>query len=270
MNRKAVFSTIVLTLSVAMLTGCTANTPEPTPTKTSSSKPAPTKTATPTPTPTSTPSPSASPTQKPTTKPAPAPVPAPAPEPAPIKTTVVEIGADELRFENLGGKTLQSFNYEDTPVKAIAALTDLYGFEPKTEYTGNQVCYGELNIYKWDNMRISFYTSTQDPNQTESFFAGTSEPNQNYERVIQAPNGVQVGFSYWDYVNKNPNLLHEESKAEYPYGSGKIQEWAQAMAEPTAKPLPEGNDMNASGSIYSAENGTVKSIGAPQYLYGDC
>lgn len=264
MNRKAVFSTIVLTLSVAMLTGCTANTPEPTPTKTSSSKPAPTKTATPTPTPTptSTPSPSVPPTQQP--------APVPAPEPAPIKTTVVEIGADELRFENLGGKTLQSFSYEDTPVKAIAALTDLYGFEPKTEYTGNQVCYGELNIYKWDNMRISFYTSTQDPNQTDSFSAGTSEPNQNYERVIQAPNGVQVGFSYWDYVNKNPSLLHEESKAEYPYGSGKIQEWAKAIAEPTAKLLPDMNDRNASGSIYSGENGVVDSIGAPQYLYGDC
>jgi hypothetical protein len=262
----------IMLASFMLLTGCTSGG-ETQPTRSPSSTPKPVASGEPTPgktTPgTTKPSPSPTSQPTPTTKPAPAPAPAPEPTKPTIKTTVVEIGADELRFENLSGQTLQSFSYygQGSPIPAIAATTKLYGYEPKVVYTGEDPCFGYTNVYTWDNFVISFVTETKDPAQVDRFVAGTSKPNQNYDRVVQAPNGAQITFNYKKYVQANPSLPHTENKSEYPAGT--FVEYQKAIAELSQKFTPEqGGD--AAGTIYGGEDDKIKFISAPGYLYGDC
>lgn len=277
MKKKAFARVLVTVIGVTLLAGCTSGETNPKPTTTPTSKPS--ASSTPKPSATSTPSPTA--TSTPPVAPSPTKEPAPAPTTKPtINTTVVEIGADELRFEKISGTVLNRYAYDGpgATVAAIEGATKLYGKAPKISYTGDDlVCYGQLNTYAWDNFRISFYTITRDPSQAENgFMASSNGPNENYERVVQTPNGAQVTFSYSKYVAKNPSFPHEESKAEYPYGSGIINEWATALAEPTSKPmpegevLPEGETVYAAGAVYSAENDKITSLFAPGYVYGDC
>ena len=223
-------------------------TATPTPSATQSSKPAPTQSASSSPTKAPVAAPTTQP--KPTTKPA-------------VKTTVIVIGADDLRIENLSGQVLQKFPYKGkaSPVAVIDGLTKIYGKAPKVQYTPPNTCGGDTNTYTWDNMTVYFVTATKDPKQTDLFFANTHTPNLNYERVVQAPNGAQVGMSYSKYIAKNPKLPHQESKID----DGTV--YQQAVAELSAQAVQYDDP---SGSLYGGENDKIKFITAPGSLYGDC
>ena len=86
MNNKKVIRSSAFIVGLLILTGCSSASPQPTPTPTKSNS------STPKPTASSTPE-----APKPSNEPV-APV-----EPDPIKTTVVVIGADNLRLEKLSG-----------------------------------------------------------------------------------------------------------------------------------------------------------------------
>lgn len=258
MNVRKVAPFVAGMIGLGILAGCSSASP----TVTATPKPSSTATSSPTASPSksATPAPSVAPSEQPTSKPAPT-------EKPTVKTTVVVIGADELRLENLSGKVLAEYPYEGqaSPVAAIDGLTKLYGKEPVIKYTPPTMCSGDINSYEWDNIRVSFDTPTKDPNQVSQYIAYTNAANQNYERVVQAPNGVQIGFSYNEYVAKNPDLPHQESTiAEYE------TTYQSAIAESSSLERYGAEDDKATGVIYSGENDVVKVISAPQYLYGDC
>jgi hypothetical protein len=269
MQTKRIAQITAIIGTVGLLMGCSSGneglviypTADPTATKT------PTRTQSPTPSATqsSTPAPSKSASSSPNKAPGSGSTNQPKPTTKPmVKTTVIVIGADDLRIENLSGKVLQKFPYntKEAPVAAIDALTKIYGKAPKVSYTPPATCGGDTNSYTWDNMTIYFITPTKDPKQVEIFFANTHTPNQNYERVVQAPNGAQVGMSYSKYIAKNPKLPHQESKVEN-------TEYQQAVAELSYNSNADDPE-SASGVLYGGENDKIKFITAPGSLYGDC
>lgn len=246
MHNKKLIKILVLTISMTLLTACTSvpTTPRGIATSTDS----PTATSTPAPTITILPQPTAT----------------PSPEPETIKTTVVVIGADELRLENLSGNILDSFPYkaEDSPVAVIAGLNKLYGKKAVITYSGEETCWYHMNTYQWDNMKIDFQSETHDPASSDSFYASTNQVNENYERVVQAPNGAQISFSYSKLVAANPELPHRESEyAGVTYGT--------MIGELTANPIDD-SPYNIAGVLVHARNDTVTALSAPSFLEGDC
>lgn len=267
MQTKRIAQITAIIGTVGLLMGCSSGneglvnypTADPTATKT----PARTQSPTPSATQSSTPAPSQSASSSPTKAPDAGSTAQPKPTTKPtVKTTVVVIGADEIRIENLSGQVLQKYPYKGKApaVAAIDGLTKLYGKAPKVNYTPPNVCGGDTNTYTWDNMTIYFITPTKDPTQTDMFFANTHTPNQNYERVVQAPNGAQIGMSYSKYVAKNPKLPHQETK-------GEDTEYQQAVAELSAQAVQYDDP---SGVLYGGENNRINFITAPGSLYGDC
>jgi hypothetical protein len=264
MKKRAVQFTI-LAVSVSLLAGCTSSGPvtSPSPTKTPSSSPSakPTPSATATADGTAT----ASPTVAPTTKPG----------PDPVKTTVIEIGADELRIEDIAGNVMNAFPYEgDSTDEAVAALTSLYGKEPTKRYTGDQTCDYQNNVYTWDNLVLRFQASSQNVNDAERFVVTTNGANQNYERVVQAPNGAQVTQSLEKFHKEFPNLAYSiGGEYEGVTYSGMIGEPSQRVGETAGEYQVENitpADANTFGVVISAENDKIGAIYAPGGLIGDC
>ena len=269
----------LLVLSASILAGCsstatTVATPSPSPTR-SASTPSPSATPEPTKTPTGSPTAPAKPSPSPTAKPAPQPSQKPQPKPEPVKTVVVEIGADELRIEDISGGLKNSFPYEgDSADEAIAALTSLYGKEPKTLYTGDDICNYQNNVYSWDNMNLSFQAASQSVADAERFLVFTNSANQNYERVVQAPNGAQVGLSLKRFHAASPGLAYSPG-IDYEgvsYGSmiGEPSKITVQSASNSGDPALLPADANAVGTVIFATNDTIKSIHAPGSLVGDC
>jgi hypothetical protein len=243
-NRK-VFKILVLVLSAALLTSCTPASVELKPTTVPTSIPAVTSSS-------------------PAVKPLESPAPELTPEPEIIKTTVVVIGADELRFENLSGDVLASFPYSaaDAPAAAISNLTELYGKEAIVTYSGENTCWYHMNTYQWDNFKLDFQSETNDPTSSDSFFASTNTVNENYERVVQAPNGAQVSFPYSKFLKQDPELPHHESEYEgVLYGAmiGELTEFPyDALQE------------NLAGVLITSKNDSVTAIFSPSHLESDC
>lgn len=245
MRKNSALKFILATSTILVLAGCSNSAPNPTPTQNVS--PETTKTATP----------------KPSSTPTPTETVTPTPEPEPIKTTVITIGADSLKIGNLKGEIKQEFPYETTQsaVPAIAALTELYGKEPIIEYSGDDVCWYQMNTYNWDNMAIAFPTPTKNPNDANWFTARTVQPNGNYERVVQAPNGAQIGFSFQEYRQKNPEL---------PFNDGFTPEdtFKKMLAEVSSK--SSSNPEEIEGTLIVSDNDKIEFIGAPNFLNENC
>jgi hypothetical protein len=266
----------VVALSSILLTGCSSSsnpTPTSSATKTpSTSKPAPTQSSSPTPTETSTPTVTPTPTSAPSTTPStptntkPA-TPSAAPKPA-VPTTVVVIGADDLRFEKLNGTVLKSFPYNQSPAAAVAALNELYGKQPDAKhFSTEEMCSYQFNTWAWDNMSITFTSGTKDPATAKSFFVTSAKPNQNYERVVETPNEIQVGNSWKVALQKTPNAVQADPVS---YNGHTYQ---SLVADVTTDPAYGKTDPatgNIAGTIVHGDNGTVKSITSPFSLYGDC
>jgi hypothetical protein len=263
--KKRTAQAVILTLSIGLLAGCTSSAPvekptRSTPSSSQSAKPVPSEA------PTATATPSASPSAAPSV----------APKPDPVKTTVIQIGADELRIEDLSGNVKNSFSYEGGSTdEAVAALTSLYGKEPTKRYTGTeQICDYQMNVYVWDNLTMRFQGESQNPNDAEFFMMNTTTANQNYERIVQAPNGAQVGQSLEKFHKASPELAFSKG-SEY---EGKV--YAAMVGEPSKRynePASEFGgesitpaDANSAGVIVFAENDKINSITAPYSLIGDC
>lgn len=272
MKRVPFIAITVVALSSILLAGCSSS-PNPTPSETkapSISKPAPTQTTQPKPTPTetstpsSTPKPTTSPSTPATTKPA---TPTVTPKPT-VKTTVVVIGADTLRFENLNGTVLKSFPYNQSPAPAVTALNELYGKQPDTKhYSTEEMCSYQFNTWAWDNMSITFTSGTKDPATAKSFYVSTAKPNQNYERVVETPNEIQVGNTWKVALQKAPNAVQSDPVS---YNGHTYQ---SLVAEVTTDPSYGKTDPasgNIAGTLVHGDNGTVSSITSPFSLYGDC
>ena len=242
MNRKRFVRSSAVIVSFLLLAGCSSTSPEPKPTPTKSNS--------------STPKPSTTPTPE-----IPEPTKAPV-EPDPIKTTVVVIGADNLRLEKLSGEVIASYAYDtaDAPVAAIEKMNELYGKTAEMEYSGEDTCWYQMNTYTWDNLKISFQTDTKDPSNSDYFIAHSEDVNENYERVVQAPNGAQISFSFAEYKAKNPELPVSET-FEY---EGKRYE--TMLGEVSALYPAEYQN----GVMVSATNDRIDKLYAPGSLVGDC
>jgi hypothetical protein len=267
MKSKRAVHALVLMVSVGLLAGCTsAPTPVPSGTKSATPKPSSSASASPS----ATPSTSAEPTTPGSA--------VPTPKPDPVKTTVVQLGADELRLENLSGEVLGSFPYDtqDAPVAAIDALTKLYGKEPAKRYTGEQMCDYQTNVYTWDNLTLRFQAESQNASDSDYFSVSTNTVNQNMERVVQAPNGAQVGQPLAKFVKAFPSYAQAPT---YEYEGVTYQ---TVIGEPSKKYsgqehqdtagetgiIPKGANIN--GTTVTAQDGTVKAINTPGSLIGDC
>jgi hypothetical protein len=266
---KAVLSVMVATLSVVALTGCSSSSDpvssvSPKPTKSASASPS--ESAVPSASP-SAPVASATPSAGSSTPSAPAPAPtktaAPVPSASPtVKTTVLNIGADALVIKNPDHTTFGTYSYRTSPVATIAALTKVYGHEPKVRYTGEpQMCSGGVNIYTWNNIALSFYSTTKDPASVKQYSVQTNGANTTYEFIVQAPNGAQVGNSMKKLIAANPTLPKQE--IEY-----KGVKYVDLLVDHTQ--VQESYDNSTAGAVASSENDVVKSIVAPTDLYADC
>jgi hypothetical protein len=266
----------VVALSSILLTGCSSSsnpTPTSSATKTpSTSKPAPTQSSSPIPTETSTPTVTPTPTSVPSTTPStptntkPA-TPSAAPKPV-VHTTVVVIGADDLRFEKLNGTVLKSFPYNQSPAAAVTALNELYGKQPDAKhYSTEEMCSYQFNTWAWDNMSITFTSGTKDPATAKSFFVTSAKPNQNYERVVETPNEIQVGNSWKVALQKAPGAIQGNTAS---YNGHNYQTLIADHTSDTQydKITPDGS--KTVGTIVTADNGVVTGIHSPFSLYGDC
>ena len=139
-------------------------------------------------------------------------------------------------------------------------MNNLYGKDAIVEYSGDDTCWYQMNTYKWDNMEISFQTDTKDPLNSDHFIAHSTEVNENYERVVQAPNGAQISFSFSEYRAKNPELPVSQS---YEYEGKKYETMLGEMSS-----LYPAEDMN--GVMVSATNDRISNLYAPGSLIGDC
>lgn len=268
MVHKAVLGIAFAVVSVIALSGCSGSsndpvsTVSPKPTRSSSASASPT--APPnnsTPTPTVTGSPSAAPSSSASPSPSETFVPLPSPVPE-VKTTVLNIGADALVIKNPDHTTFGTYPYRTSPVNTIAALTKVYGHEPKIRYTGEpQMCSGGVNIYTWDNIALSFYSTTKDPASVKYYSVQTNGANTTYEFIVQAPNGAQVGNSMKKLIAANPTLPKQE--AEY-----KGVKYVDLLVDHTQ--VKESYDNSTAGTVASSVNDVVKSIVAPTDLYADC
>lgn len=282
MNRRMT-CVALLALSASILTGCSSQnvapvgTPSPSSTRsaTPSATSSPSATPEPSSSPTVTATPSAKPSETPSTKPAPQPTVKPQPKPEPVKTVVLELGADELRIEDAAGTVKESFPYEgDSTDEAIAALTSVYGKEPKTLYTGNEICNYQNNVYSWDNISLVFQAESQTVADAERFRVLSSDPNLSYERIVQAPNGAQVGLSLKRFMDASPELVRSAPN-EYQgttYGS-MIGEPSKLKNESAASSGSTGltpADANAVGTVIFSINDRIETIHAPSTLIGDC
>jgi hypothetical protein len=267
--KKRTVQVAILVMSVSLLAGCTSSAPvekptRSTPSSSQSAKPVPSQAPT-----TGAATPSAEPSTGPSAQPA------PAPTPAPVKTTVVEIGADELRIEDLSGNVKNAFPYKgSSPSEAITTLTSLYGKEPTKRYTGDQTCDYQMNVYTWDNLTMRFQAESQNPNDADYFIINTNSANQNYERVVQAPNGAQIGQSL--------DKLHK-AFPELAYSAGDEYEgvtYSAMIGEPSKLGTETAGDYdvanitpagaNTLGVVVYANNDKIQSILAPAGLIGDC
>lgn len=150
----------------------------------------------------------------------------------------------------------------------MTALNELYGKQPDAKhYSTEEMCSYQFNTWAWDNLSITFTSGTKDPATAKSFYVTSAKPNQNYERVVETPNEIQVGNSWKVALQKAPGA-RQGIPASY---NGHT--YQTLIADHTSNTQYDNISPDSSqtvGTLVHADNGTVTSITSPFSLYGDC
>jgi len=234
MKLRPLCSLAVIFVGMTFLTGCTSAEPAPRPTPDA---------------------------VKPTTEPAPAPEPSIEPD----RTVRITIGSDDLIVDS--ADSVSRFPYDGTPTAAIAALTEAFGHEPSSKYSGEETCWYQMTTLDYGDVQIDF--KLQDPDTTDMWFVSAKTNDGDDAIVVESPSGSVIGGSYAALISANPDAIKQESEYEgVKYQMALDEQSVDHPVDPAN--TYEGENYDANGTVVSATDDVITNIIARWSVYGDC